>query len=479
MHQSKMKKIIKQTPIMRLKNHILRGVFFLLTLSLTTTSCDLFRKAETSNVPKKPVPKDDDIKKPQGTVLVDTIRWKTDPKAKPPITTSGQPSNGTTGTNDPNYNPNYNPNNPNSGTGIPVPAKAYSMAVLLPFNTAQFTEGSNPPKAQFALDFYAGVKLALDSFSNYSSNLTVNVLDSKGDFNSVATRYEVSKADMILGPIDRNEVISAMAFSTRNKIPVVSPYFPTGDVESGNPYFIQVKPSLKTHCSNIIGHIVSHFPNSQVVIAARSKENETSRFAYFAEANKQYSAAQFEEWRIENELAMNPEPYIDQSRTTVFVIPSWNEAFVASFLKKLNASPRKGQVVVYGMPQWQDFTSLNGLYDALKVHISSSTYMDANAPDVRHFRSKFMSKYGKLPSSDSFLGFDCALYFGKMLLQYGNAFPEFLNREQQSVLHTRFYFNPVYRNVPVGDDVGGNISKSENGYVNILRYQGGNFRFAE
>jgi ABC-type branched-subunit amino acid transport system substrate-binding protein len=479
MHQSKMKKIMKQTPIMRLKNNILRGVFFLLTLSLTTTSCDLFRKAETSNVPKKPIPKDDDIKKPQGTVLVDTIRWKTDPKAKPPIVTSGQSSSGNAGTTDPNNNPNYNPNNPNSGTGIPAPAKAYTMAVLLPFNTAQFTEGSNPPKAQFALDFYAGVKLALDSFSKYPSNLTVNVLDSKGDFNSVATRYEVSRADMILGPIDRTEVVSAMAFSTRNKVPVVSPYFPTGDVESGNPYFIQVKPSLKMHCSNIVGHIVSHFPNSQVVIAARSKENETARFAYFEEANKQLSAAQFEEWRIENEFAMNPEPYIDQARTTVFVIPSWNEAFVASFLKKLNTSPRKGQVVVYGMPQWQDFTALNGLYDALKVHISSSTYMDANAPDVRHFRSKFMSKYGKLPSSDSFLGYDCALYFGKMLLQYGKDFPEFLNREQQSVLHTKFYFNPVYRNVPVGDDVGGNISKNENGYVNILRYQGGNFRFAD
>ena len=87
---------MKQTSIMRLKNNILsrpsvmmikasKGVLFLLLLSLTTTSCDLFRKAETSKVPKKPVPKDDDAKKPQGTVLVDTIRWKVDPKAKPRV----------------------------------------------------------------------------------------------------------------------------------------------------------------------------------------------------------------------------------------------------------------------------------------------------------------------------------------------------------------------------------------------------------
>lgn len=467
---------MKQTPIMRFKNNILRGGLFLLSLTLFTTSCDLFRKAETSNVPKKKVPKDDDVKKPQGTVLVDTIRWKTDPKAKPPITTSGQTPPSPVVVTDPN-NPNYNPNNPNSG--IPVSPKAYSMAVLLPFNSAQFTEGANPPKAQFALDFYAGVKLALDSFANQPSNLTVNVMDSRGDFNSVATRYEVTKADMILGPIDRNEVISAMAFSTRNKIPVVSPYFPTGDVETGNPQFIQVKPSLKTHCFNIVNHITSHYPNSQVVIAARSKDNETARFTYFEEANKAYSAGQFEEWRIENELVMNPEPYIEQNGTTVFIVPSWNEAFVASFLKKINASPRRGQIVVYGMPQWQDFTGLNPLYEATKTHISSSTFIDAASPDVKHFRSKFLSKYGKLPNSDAFLGYDCALYFGKMLMQYGNSFPEFLNREQQSVLHTRFNFNPVYRNMAVSDDVTSNISKNENGYVNILRFIGGGFRFAE
>lgn len=463
---------MKQTPFMRFNNNILRGGLFLLSLMLTTVSCDLFRKAETNKVPKKQVPKDKDDKNPQGTVLVDTIRWKTDPKSKPPVTSSGQTPTPPVVITDPNYNPN-------TGTVTPPANRTYSMAVLLPFNTAQFREGSNPPNAQFALDFYAGVKMALDSFSKLPSNLTVNVMDSRGDFNSVATRYEVTKADMILGPIDRNEVVSAMAFSSRNNIPVVSPYFPTGDVEGGNPRFIQVKPSLKTHCFNIVSHITSHYPNSQIVIAARSKDNETARFAYFEEANKVYSAGQFEQWRIEDDLNLNPDPYISREGTTVFVVPSWNEAFVASFLRKINSSPRKGQIVVYGMPQWQDFTALNGLYESLKAHISSSTFIEASAPEVKYFRSRFLSKYGKLPNSDSFLGYDCALYFGKLLMQYGSNFPEYLNHEQQQVLHTKFYFNPVYRNITVSDDVSSNISKNENGYVNILRFQGGSFKFSE
>ena len=217
-----------------------------------------------------------------------------------------------------------------------------------------------------------------------------------------------------------------------------------------------------------------------MVLAGRSKDNEVARFGYFEDANKMYSNAKYEEWRIDDDFNFNIEPYIENTGTTVFVLPSWNEAFVTTFLRKLNASPRRNQVVVYGMPQWMDFDkSLNGLYEALKVRVSSSTYIDNNSPDVKYFKNKFLSKYGKLPNSDAFLGYDCTLFIGRMMMQYGSKFPYFLDREQQSVLHTRFYFNPVFRAVSTGDDANNNISKYENSYVNILRFQGNIFRLDE
>ena len=463
---------MKKTSRMNFTNSILRGGIFLLMLSTTTISCDLFRKAETSKVPKKNTPKDDKTANVPNTgkVLVDTIRWRTDPNAKPPVTSSGQP---------PVVNTNPNSGNPNTGgnTGATFTPEALTLAVLLPFDSDKYVDGKNPPKSQFALDFYAGVKMALDSLSKQPMNLTVNVVDSRTDFNATAGRYEVSKANAILGPIERNDIPPAIAYSSRNNIPVISPYFPTGDIEGANPNFIQVKPSLKTHCFNIVQHIKSYHPDAQVVVAARSKENEIARFAFFDEAEKALSASKFEDWRIDDETNFNVDPYIDRSgRTTVFIIPSWNEAFVSGFLKRLNASPRRGQVVVYGMPQWIDFTALNTLYSSLNVNISSSTFIDGNAPEVQYFRSKFLGKYKKLPNSDAFLGYDCMLYFGKLMAQYGKNFPQYINSEQQSMLHTKFYFNPVYRNVPVGEDPNANISKVENSYVNILKFEGGAFR---
>ena len=466
---------MKQTTKMRFDNNILRGGLFLLAFSITTSSCNLFKKAETSTVPKKDKPKDNTEVTPNKNkvVLVDTIQWKVDMKAKPPITSSGEvPSSP--------YNPNGSTTGQNGGVVTSETKNQYILTLLLPFMTDKYVEGTIPPKSQFALDFYAGAKLALDSISKLPVNLTVNVLDSKNDFNSVSSRQEVTKADVIIGPVDKDGVVSAIGFADRNNTTVVSPYFPTGDVDGTNPNFVQIKPSLKTHCMNIIKHLESHYGGAQVVLAARIKDNEVGRFGYFEEANRMYSSAKYEEWRIEDDFGYNVEPYIANGRTTVFVIPSWNEAFVTSFLKKLNNSPRRNQVVVYGMPQWMDFDkSLYPMYENLKVRVSSSTYIDAMNPEVKYFKSKFLSKFGKLPNSDSYLGYDCTLYVGRMMMQYGSKFPYFLDREQQSVLHTRFYFNPIFKANTTADDTGNNVSKIENSYANILRFQANVFRLDE
>jgi hypothetical protein len=488
---------MKKTTDMNKQTAVFKYSLFALAFSLTLASCDLFRKAETT-APKRTQKEDPrDANQPQNqgkTSSVDTVRWKTDNRSRPPISTGQAPpapvivtdNSGGQGNYDPS-NPNNqgnnqgNTTNPNTGTVVtPSTKDAYVMNVLLPFGTDKFVEtsGSNPAKSQFALDFYAGVKLALDTIGTLPIRLTVNVLDTKDGFNALSGKYGFDKADVILGPVEKDNVLQAIAYSSRNNITVVSPYFPTGEIDGVNPSFVQVKPSLRTHCHNIVKHIQTKYPGASVVMAARSKENEVSRFAYFEEGEKMYSAAKFEEWKIEDDISFNPDAYIEKTGTTVFIVPSWNEAFVTSFLRKLNASPYKNQIIVYGMPQWMDFnSSLNSLYDALRVHVSSSTYMDNSSVDVRYFRNKFMSKFGKLPNPDAALGYDCMLYVGKMIMQYGSKFPYFLDREQQNMLHTKFQFTPIFKNV--NNDTGNNVAKYENNYVNILKFQANNFRLDE
>lgn len=472
---------MKQPKIM---GKILKGSLCLMALMFMMTSCNLFKKADSVNLPSKKKDQTAGQNTTKPPILVDTVRWKTDPKAKPPITTQTQAG---TGTNPP-YNGGVIVDN-NSGGVISDPKSTgikngYDLALMLPFFTAQYTEGSNPSKSQFALDFYAGAKVALDSLSSQSLNLKVTVLDSRGDFNSIMARYDVSRADVLLGPVEKENVPVAMDFANRMRKIVVSPYFPTGDVDGGNPYFVQVKPSLKTHCNNIVRHLRGRYKTEQVVMVGRRADSETARFKLFQDANSTFNQSQyggrFDEWSIDDETNFNIEPYIHQSGQTVFVVPSWNEAFVSTFLRKLAASPRRNDVIVYGMPQWMDFSkTATSLYQSLNVRVSSSTFIDGGNENVRYFRSKFFNKYSKMPNSDSFLGYDCMLYVGKMLQQYGTSFPTYLQNEPDNMLHTKFNFAPLYRSVVNDNDPQNNVSKYENQYVNILKYQSGAFRLDE
>lgn len=445
-------------------------------LIFTVVACGGLRKAnDTSGSPFGKKKDDSSIKKPNPSAgpVVDTIQWKVDPSARPPIVTTTPSSGGTViidGTTG----------------GVSTPASAYNITLLLPFFTDKFSEAatSNYSKSQFALDFYAGTRIALDSLSTTPIRLNVNVLDSRTDLKTLLTRSEITNTDVIIGPVEKDLVATFIDYSVQNNKTVISPYYPSSDIVGAHPNFIQVKPSLKTHCENIMRDVRAKYQTNQVVVVGRIADNENARFSYFQEANtainQSYAGGRLDEWAIEDETNFNVESYLRTTGTTVVIVPSWNEPFVALLLKKLNASSKKNNIVVYGMPQWLDFDkSLNNLFAALNVTLSSSTHIDANNPEVRHFRNKYLAKFNKIPSTDSYLGYDCAIYFVSLMARYGTKISPFLAGEARPVLHTQFRFEPVAPKIVNDNDFGDNTTKYENKHVNMLRFQNGSFKLAE
>ena len=453
-------------------------ILLIILATFVLSACGGLRKApDTTTYPYNKNKTEASTKKPLPPIGngVDTIQWKVDPAARPPISTNGSNT----------------PQNPNSGTvivddGKPMTSSAYNMTLLLPFFTDKFTESANAnySKSQFALDFYAGARVAFDSLSKTPVRLNVNVLDSRTDLKTLLTRSEITNADVIIGPVEKDLVATFIDYSVQNNKTVISPYFPSGDVTGSHPNFIQVKPSLKTHCENLMRDVRSKFQTEQVVIVGRTAENENARFSYFQDANTMINqtnqGGRLDEWTIEDETNFNVETYLRPTGTTVFLVPSWHEPFVAALLKKLATSSRKNNIVVYGMPQWLDFEkSLNSLFTALNVHLSSSTFIDANNPDVRQFRNNYLSKFNKIPSTDSYLGYDCAMYFVNLMARYGTKISPFLAGEARSVLHTQFRFEPVAPKIINDNDFGDNTTKYENKHVNILKFQNGSFKPAQ
>ncbi len=415
-----------------------------------------------------------------GSNGVDTVQWKDNPNARPPIFSSGTPNTTPSTTGNANggvmLDDKGNPISQVPEPGMDLKA-SYKIALLLPFYLEKYSPDSLYPRSAFALDFYAGAKVALDSLSHGDVNLTVTALDSKTDFTNLLSRFEVAHADMVIGPVEKENIPTAAGFSTSSGIAVISPYQPTGDLLGSNPNFIQVKPSFKTHCEAITRHVRAAYRPEQIVLVSRTQDNEPARFKVFQDANnlmeKSSHSIHFAEWTVDDEANIDPSPYINAQNPTVFIVPSWNEPFVTALLKKLDASLNRKNVIVYGMPQWMDMSGMGSRFERLNVHISSSTYVDQDAPEVMDFKRKFVDRFGKLPNFDSYLGYDCTWYFANALKKYGTKFAFYLDRDPEKVLHTSFNFSPVFQG---GTDNFTAPVKYENKYVNILKYYNGKFR---
>jgi hypothetical protein len=478
----------------------LNGNRFIITLLLgfLLSSCSLFKVAQ---VDEQPTPNNDELdaipgKKvydPETGQLVivdetpvepmDTIKWKDIPTDSiPPILSQGVV-----------VEDDYNGNAPELirrgeyGTEFYT---AYDVAIILPFLTDRFNEASSEiyENSKWALNYYAGAKMALDELNDEGLKLNVTVMDSKAAErqvgNLLGTRSELFNSHLIIGPYRRDNVRMVAEYAKRNGITFISPHNASSNISKDNPNHIQVSPTLQTHCSAITRHARERYSRDKIVLVTRDKPAEVARLAYFQNENfliegAKHDSLLLKEYIIKDEGGdfnnMDLTQFIIPGDTTVFVVPSWsNETFVYSFLAYAKiAQGLNSTVIVYGMPQWMEYERVDfELYESMNVHVSTDTYLDFYNTDIGFFRKRYFDRYGTSPTEEAFLGYDVMLYFGRMLNKYGTKFQYFLESDPRQMLHTRFDFERVVEleNARFVDTERLPIERFENKHVNILKF---------
>lgn len=468
-------------------------IIFLLILIGSFSACDLFKKLPTEEDEKfKDNETLDDL---QGrkvydpvtgtyvyvpdnvlTVKMDTIRWKETPvNPDQMITTEGAFVE--------------------VGDRIDVLGEneigskflsAYNVSVILPFMSQRFDPNSVEVNRSslMALNFYSGARMALDELDSEGIKLNVNVFDSEASeavvSNLLRSNPEVQGSHMIIGPF-KTENVRLVAESVKSTGQVfVSPYSASSSISMRNPNYVQISPTLKTHCESIIRHARTQFRPDQIVLVARDRRGERESLEYFQEENYRIMGARNPESQLKEYIIANDEdfeqidvlPLLELQDTTVFIIPSWQETFVYSLLRKIElARGEFSHVVVYGMPQWANFELIDfEYYEKLNVHISSNTYINPVQTDVKFFRSRFFDRFGAPPTDEAYIGYDIMLYMGRMIKKHGTKFQYALDRESARYLHTRFNINRVVTPTTTGAE-NLPIDQFENKYVNILQFQ--------
>jgi ABC-type branched-subunit amino acid transport system substrate-binding protein len=367
----------------------------------------------------------------------------------------------------------------------------FKLAFLLPFLTNRFDPLADEidPRSELFLHFYEGAKLALDTLNDLDIKMEVYAFDTKASPREVVSllqRPEMEEMDVLIGPYRSNNIELAARFAQVNEKVIISPFSPEENLTANNPHFIQITPSLRSHSRAIMNHVHQNHPQKKIVLVVRDKPEEVQRLPMFQEANilaagssmvdslQEFVVPEDEEDFREKELT----GFITEGDTTIFVLPSWsNESFIYSFLRRLNIDRLDNPVVVYGMPQWRKFNLISyDYYEELNVHISASRFIDRKDEQVKQFQRRFYEKYGAIPLEEAFLGYDVALFIGKMLDRYGLRFTETLDQEVGEYLHNNFHFERVAPSDPDVEIDPDRFEYYENRHVNMLRFKGYQFQ---
>lgn len=465
---------------------LLIGVLF---LGFSLSSCELFKKLEDTDKVYEdeknglgeiqgPVTTDPVTGEPQQIYVlveeVDTIKWKLNsPEKFPPIKSE------TTEITDIVF-PGKDPAGEVTG-----PRDGYQVSMLLPFFANQYNSlnAKVPDNSTWALQFYAGAQMAMEKLENEGAKINFNILDTRGSEQQVQSlinsNADLQKADLIIGPYRSTNARLLADFAKREEIFMVSPYSANPFVTKGNPYYLQLNPSLTAHCEAITRHVMEHYRPDQVVLVARNRADEIERFQIFQKERIRISqgidTVAFQELIIQDETPeltnLNILPYLKADATTVFIVPSYNDPnFIYSFLRKVRTGMIDfTDVVVYGMPIWQQYENIDyDLYEDLNVHLSSANYVDEYDPNIQQFRREFFELYGQLPTTEAYMGFGTTLYFGRQLKEKGKSFYQQLDTAGAKMIHTNFEIRRVFENPEAFNY--SNIDRYENTFVHILEF---------
>ena len=363
----------------------------------------------------------------------------------------------------------------NSGK-LPGNGASYNIALLLPFlsNSGETVNDKSKP----ALEFYAGAKVALQQLSKETRiNYVVDVIDSKiqdAEFQQVLNNPRVSKAQVIIGPVRSSHVALAAEWAKSRKKILISPETPNAGLVSNAPGFIQINPSLRSHCAAITGFVRRNHAADQVTLICREKERD--RLPYFQESNTAYGGGPLRELVLPDATTnfdkVDLKLYFKPGKTSVFILPTWSsQDFVMAFLRKLKTQKGSAKVEVYGMPQWANFESIESDYlSLLNVHISAGRYVDRSTDDVRAFEQEYYLQTGTIPTPDAYNGYDVMLYCGRQLANYGLSFPEKSAGSSWQGTQSRGKFSRVSAAANTSADNPGSYDYLENTGVFILRY---------
>lgn len=334
---------------------------------------------------------------------------------------------------------------------VELKPRTNSIGLILPFYTnevnAKAVTQRNVAKAEIALEFYQGFKLALDSLAKKEEDFLfrLEVFDAWDDETrtaNLARAESVLNNDLLIGPIypDGIRVFSELS-KLKGKV-MVSPLAASPPTQFNNAALVSLTGSIDQHGTRIAEYINKHYnPDRVNLVMINTLSSDDLRFVNpMKKELATLSGNKFKIHEVNNTQGI--EKSLSRTKTNVLIVASDEHEFVMPTVNRLyKLKAEHGYAIhLFGHPNWSrlkiDITQLQ----ALDTRITSSFKVDYDSRAVKDFVSRYRSMYWADPSEYAFKGFDTGYYFGSLLGKYGKDYTQYLGSTAYNGLHNDFQF---------------------------------------
>jgi LysM repeat protein len=294
------------------------------------------------------------------------------------------------------------------------------VAVLLPIEYGKSTR--NNGKTRAAIQFYAGVKMALDTLGKMGLNAEVTLFDTKSDSATtvdVLQRMNDSQWDLIIGPLFHTPAQLVANWAKHNRVPLLLPTPMSPSLLKMNPYVYMAIPTDKRIMEGMAEHIVQrHAKDNIILIKSGLAEDEQNYESLKNKINSLLGVGAYRQAVKEISGKGNLQGAFVKGVRNVFILPSKNKNHVTDFWKAFlsfqlrNSDGNNPNIVLYGMREWEEWKEITRDQKSMvNFHYASATSWITTSGGFTNFSRQYRARFMAEPERLTVQGYDATQHF--------------------------------------------------------------------
>ncbi len=273
------------------------------------------------------------------------------------------------------------------------------------------------------LEFYEGLQMAMDSLQKKGLPLDITVYDTRSTTKSlqqVVDDTAFSKMQLIIGHVNVTELRTLAAAAKNRDIPFVNVNFPNDGGITGNPEFVILNSTLRSHCEAIYKFIQRNWATSNIYYLHRTSADDDRLRSYFADIEKNTASVPLKMKWVGVDNTLDPAqlfPVLDSNAKTVVLVGSLDENFGRALCAKLAPISKTYPMKVIGMPTWDAINDLSApAYADLEIYYTSPFYTNPSDSLVISIQQYYKNRFYSRPSDMVYRGYETVMHFGQLLV---------------------------------------------------------------